>query len=262
MDRYMNHLFILMGIVLTTSLAVAEIKVETINYTDGKTQCKGVLAYDDARQNTRPAVLIAPEWWGITDYPKDRARQLAQLGYIAFVADIYGDGQSTDDSKSAGALATPFMQDRTMMRQRITAALDALRKQSHVDQNRIAAIGYCFGGTAVLELARSGADVAGVVSFHGNLANPNPSDARNIKCKVLVQTGADDPMVTQKIVIAFEDEMRQTDVDWYLVSYAKAVHAFTNPKADEHHMPGVAYNEKADKRSWQTMVDFFGEIFK
>lgn len=258
----MTHILVLLGVVMTASLAMAEVKTQTIDYTVGNVHCKGVLAYDDAQRGSRPGVLIAPEWWGMTDYPKNRARQLAQLGYIAFVADIYGDGQSTDDPKTAGTLATPFIRDRAQMRQRITAAYDQLRKQSNVDQNKIAAIGYCFGGTAVLELARSGADIAGVVSFHGNLSNPNPADAQNIKCKVLVQTGANDPMVDQKSVNAFEDEMRQTNVDWYLVSYANAVHAFTNPGADSHNMPGVAYNEKADKRSWQAMVDFFNEIFK
>ncbi|HWB53248.1 MAG TPA: dienelactone hydrolase family protein [Tepidisphaeraceae bacterium] len=258
----MTRVLIFLGVALTASLAAAEIKTQTIDYTDGSTKCKGVLVYDDAQHGNRPGVLIAPEWWGITNYPKTRAQQLAKLGYIAFVADIYGDGRSTEDPQNAGALATPFMKDRAMMRQRITAALDVLRKQSNVDQTKIAAIGYCFGGTCVLELARSGADIAGVVSFHGNLSNPNPADARNIKCKVLVQTGADDPMVDQKSVEAFKDEMRQTDADWYLISYAKAVHEFTNPNADSHHIPGVAYNEKADKRSWQAMIDFFNEIFK
>ncbi|HEY1684417.1 MAG TPA: dienelactone hydrolase family protein [Tepidisphaeraceae bacterium] len=258
----MSRVMALLAILVGGSVAMAAVKVETVNYTDGNTQCKGVLAYDDAQQGTRPGILIAPEWWGLTQYPQDRAKQLARMGYVAFVADIYGNGQTTEDPQAAGALATPFLQDRAMMRQRITAALEQLKKQSNVDGNRIAAIGYCFGGTAVLELARSGADISGVVTFHGNLSNPNPGDDRNIKCKVLVQTGADDPMVTQKSVNAFEQEMRQTDVDWYLISYAKAVHAFTNPAADAHHMPGVAYNEKADKRSWQCMMDFFGEIFK
>lgn len=258
----MRYKLTVLFIAIAASLASAAIKTETITYTDGNTTCKGVLAYDDAQQGSRPAVLIAPEWWGVTQYPQNRARQLARLGYVAFVADIYGDGQTADDPQTAGGLATPFMQDRAKMRQRITAALDELKKQSNVDQKKIAAIGYCFGGTAVLELARSGADLAGIVTFHGNLSNPNPSDDRDIKCKVLVQTGADDPMVTQKSVNAFEEEMRQTDVDWYVITYAKAVHAFTNPDADSHHMPGVAYNEKADKRSWQAMLDFFGEIFK
>lgn len=258
----MPQILVLLGVVFIASMAMAEIHTKTVSYSQGGTNCQGILAYDDAAQGNQPGILVVPEWWGMTKYPKERAKQLARLGYIAFVADIYGDGKSTEDPKVAGALSTPFTKNREKMRERVIAALDELRKQPHVDQNKIAAIGYCFGGTCVLELARSGADIAGVVSFHGGLSNPNPSDAKNIKCRMLVQTGANDPHCSPKVVEAFEDEMRQTDVDWYLITYGNAVHAFTNPMADSHHIPGIAYNKKADERSFQAMLDFFNEMFK
>jgi dienelactone hydrolase len=249
------------ALVLSATLARAELKYSDITYNHGDTPLKGMLVYDDAQPGKRPAVLVVPEWWGMTEYPKNRATQLAQLGYVAFVADMYGNGATTNDPKQAGALAGPLVQNRPLMRQRVQAGLDVLLKNEHVDPSKVAAIGYCFGGTTVLELARSGAPIAGVVSFHGNLSNPSPADAKNIKCKLLVQTGANDPMVTDKDVNAFMNEMRQTTVDWYLISYGNAVHAFSNPNADSHKLPGIAYNAVADRRSWQAMVDFFNELF-
>lgn len=234
---------------------------ESIEYRQGDTVLEGYLAYDDASTRVRPGVLVVHEWWGLNDYAKKRAGQLAQLGYIAFAADIYGKGIRPKDPQEAGAVAGRFKNDRGLLRLRAGAALDILKNQKLTDPKRVAAIGYCFGGTAVLELARSGADVAGVVSFHGGLATPHPEDAKNIKGSVLVLHGADDPHVPPEEIAAFQDEMRKARIDWQMNIYAGAVHGFTNPATGNDPSKGAAYNEKADKRSWEAMKVFFDELF-
>jgi dienelactone hydrolase len=191
-----------------------------------------------------------------------RTDQLAKLGYIAFAIDMYGKGVRAKDAKEAGTLSGTYTSDRLSMRSRAGAGLEVLKNHSLADPKRIAAIGYCFGGTTVLEMARSGAELAGVVSFHGGLATPNPGDAKNIKGKILVLHGADDPFVPPKQVIAFQEEMRNAGVDWQMVSYGGAVHSFTNPDSGNDPSKGAAYNEKADKRSLEAMKDFFAEILK
>ena len=252
-----------LSIVAFASVSSAAIKTEAITYKQGDTRLIGYLAYDDSLKGRRPAVLLVHEWWGLNDYIKRRAVQVASLGYIAFAADIYGDGFSTKDPSEAGALAGKFRGgDRKLLRERVNAGLQVLMDHGLTDRSRIAAIGYCFGGTSVLELARSGADIAGVVSFHGGLDTPNPDDALNIKAKVLVLHGADDPNVPVMQVNTFQDEMRKAKVDWQMVSYGGAVHSFTNPDSGSDPSRGIAYNEKADKRSWEHMKVFFAEIFK
>ena len=186
---------------------------------------------------------------------------LAQLGYVAFCADIYGKDTRPKNVQEAGAQAGKYKNDRALLRARVNAGLDVLEKNELVDPQRIAAIGYCFGGTTVIELARSGADLNGVVSFHGGLDSPTPADGKNIKCKVLVLAGADDPFQKPDDLAAFENEMRDSKVDWQIVFYGGAVHAFTQPDPGFVNA-GAKYNEKADKRSWQAMKDFFAEIFK
>jgi dienelactone hydrolase len=249
-----------MGVVAAS--ASAAVKTEAVEYKDGAVTLEGQLAYDDAAKGPQPLVLVVHEWWGLNDYAKGRARQLAELGYVAFAVDMYGKGVLAKDANEAGALAGKMRGDRKAMRQRIAAALDAVKGNPRVDPKRIAAIGYCFGGTVVLELARSGADIAGVVSFHGGLDTPEPADARNTKCKVLVLSGADDRSVPMAQVSAFEEEMRGGKVDYAVTLYGGAVHAFTNPASGNDPTKNVAYNEKADKRSWQAMKDFFVEILK
>jgi dienelactone hydrolase len=251
------------SIVALASTSSAAIRIEAITYKHGDVRLIGYLAYDDSLKGRRPAVLLVHEWWGLNDYIKMRTVQVASLGYIAFAADIYGNGFATKDMNEAGALAGKFRGgDRKLLRERVNAGLQVLRDQGLTDKKRIAAIGYCFGGTTVLELARSGADIAGVVSFHGGLDTPNPDDAKNIKAKVLVLHGADDPNVPARQVNAFQDEMRKAKVDWQMVSFGGAVHSFTNPDSGSDTSRGVAYNEKADKRSWEYMKLFFAEIFK
>src|SRR5437588_4968319 len=246
---------------LGATVARAAVHTEVVEYKHGDVVLEGYLAYDDGSTDRRPGVLVVHEWTGHNPYVRKRAEQLAGLGYVAFALDMYGKGVHAKDPKEAAALAGTYKNDRKLMRARAGAGLDVLKKQTLVDPQRLAAIGYCFGGTTVLEMARGGADLAGVVSFHGDLNTPTPEDARNIKGKVLAQHGADDPFVPPAVVAAFEEEMRKGAVDWQLVKYGGAVHSFTNPGAGNDNSRGAAYNAKADHRSWQAMQDFFHEIF-
>jgi dienelactone hydrolase len=248
------------GLLVTT--ASAKLQSRAIEYKDGDAVLEGYLVYDDASKEKRPGVLVIHEWMGLGAYEKGRAEQLAALGYVAFAADIYGKGIRPKDGKEAQEFAGKYRGgDRKVLRSRVNAALDLLKREELVDPKRTAAIGYCFGGTTVLELARSGADTLGVVSFHGGLATSTPGDAKNIKAKVMALHGADDPFVKSEEVLAFQNEMRKGGVDWYFVSYGNAVHSFSNPAAGNDNSKGAAYNEKADKRSWEAMRKFFKEIF-
>ena len=221
---------------------------------------EGFHAYDDSTAGKRPGVLIVHQWKGLGDYEKKRAEMLARLGYNVLATDIYGKGVRATNPKDASALAGKCKSDRALLRQRVNAGLQALQTDARTDPKKIAAIGYCFGGTTVLELARSGADIAGVVSFHGGLGTPNPGDARNMKCKVLALHGADDPHVPPAEVAAFETELRDAGVDWQLVAFGGAVHSFTDWNAGNDNSKGAAYNEKADKHSWQHMLVFLKEV--
>lgn len=240
----------------------AAVRGETIEYRQGNTVLEGYLAYDDSIQGKRPGVLIIHEWKGITAYEKSRAEQLAALGYVALAADIYGKGVRAGTTDEAKRLSTIYRSDRPLFRARAQAGLETLRGNSRTDPARLAAIGYCFGGTGVLELARSGANLNGVVSFHGGLDTSTPGDAKNIKAKVLVLTGADDPVANAQQRLAFEEEMRKAGVDWQMNIYGGTVHSFSNPASGNNPASGVAYNEKADRRSWEAMQLFFREIFK
>ena len=240
----------------------AAIQSKIIEYKPGDTTLEGLLVWDDAVTSPRPGVLIVHQWLGLTDYEKHRAEMLARLGYVAFCADIYGKGVRPHDTKEAGAEATKYKTNRALLRERVKAELALLKFHGQVDPNRVAAIGYCFGGTAVLELARSGAELNGVVSFHGGLDSPTPADGKNIKCPVLVCHGADDPFEKPEDLTAFENEMRGANVDWRLIKYGGAVHSFTQPMAGNDNSKGAAYNERADRRSWAAMKMFFAGIFQ
>ena len=239
----------------------AGIKLETVEYQDGDTVCEGAVAFDDASKTPRPGVLLVHDWMGAGDYAKGRAKQIAALGYVCFVADIYGKGVRPANAGEASAQAGKYKADRPLLRRRVNAALAELKKNPLVVKSKTCAMGYCFGGTTVLELARSGADVAGVVSFHGGLDSPTPADAKNIKGKVLVLHGADDPFVKPAEVAAFQEEMRGNKVDWQMVYYGDAVHSFTNPNAGNDKSKGAAYQEAADKRSWEAMKEFYAKEF-
>ena len=243
-------------------LFAAPVHTEDYEYSEGGVPLEGYVAYAASGPARRPGILLVHEWLGIDPYIKSRAEQLAKLGYVVFAADIYGKGVRPANSVEAARQAGIYRADRGLMRARAAAALRELKKQPHVDPAKTAVMGYCFGGGVALELARSGADIAGVASFHGNLDTPDPGDAKNIKGKVIAFHGADDPFVSSAAVAGFEEEMRSAGVDWELNVYGGAVHRFSNPFAGEDVKSGAAYNEKADKRSWRALQDFFAEIFK
>ncbi len=255
-------LSLLLAMTLLGATASAEIRRETVEYRHGDTVLEGAAVYDDALTGKRPGIVVVHQWKGLGDYELKRAEMLAKLGYVAFCADIYGKGVRATNPQDASKLAARYKEDRPLLRARVNAAFEALQKQPQVDTTRTAAIGYCFGGTTVLELARSGAAVGGVVSFHGGLSTPAPSDAARVKARVLVLHGADDPFVPGPEVQGFEKEMRDARVDWQLVSYGGAVHSFTDWGAGTDASRGSAYNERADKRSWESMRAFLAELFR
>jgi dienelactone hydrolase len=260
MKLLLSVLFTPVLVSLTSTHTLAAIQTRVVEYKQGNTILEGYLAYDDAIKGKRPGVLVVHEWNGLQSYVKKRTEQLAKLGYVAFAADIYGKGIRPNNPQESGVQASIYRKDRQLLRDRANAGLEVLQKNPLTDAKRIAAIGYCFGGGTVLELARSGANIAGVASFHGNLDTPNPNDAKNIKAKVLVLHGANDPYVPEEQVKAFETEMRQANVDWQLISYGGTVHSFTNPEAKDA-SSGAAYNPVAEKRSWQALKQFFAEMF-
>ncbi len=241
--------------------AIAEVTETPVTYQDGSARLKGFIIRDNSESTLSPGVIIFSDWMGVGEFAKERGRHLAKLGYIAFAADIYGDGHQAKDVKEAGELATKFKSDRSLLRARAEAAFKEIEKISNVDSKRIAAIGFCFGGTTALELARHGARLAGLVSFHGALDTPDTSLARNIRGKILILHGADDPWVPASQVETFENEMRAAGVNWELVKYGNSVHAFTNPAAGNDNSKGAAYNEQAAKRAYLAMDNFLSEIF-
>lgn len=219
----------------------------------------GYIAYDDSLKGPRPGVLVAHNWMGVTDETKSKVDKLAELGYVALAVDIYGKGREPKNVEEAASLATGYKKDRVPLRNRMHQGLRELGKQKNVDKNKLAVIGYCFGGTAAIELARAGADVKAVVSFHGGLDSPKPADGARIKGRVLALHGADDPYVPAADLLAFEEEMRKSKVDWQLIKYGGAVHSFTEKAAGTDNAKGAAYNATADARSWEAMKQLFAE---
>lgn len=245
----------------------AAIQTQEIPYTsaDG-TKLMGYYAYDDAVKGPRPGVVVVHEWWGLNDYSKRRARDLAGLGYSALAIDMYGDGKNTEHPKDAMAFMQAALKDGKAASARFQAGLDLLKKQPHTDPDKIAAIGYCFGGKVVLDAARQGVPLAGVVSFHGALVTNTPATPGRVKAKVLVEHGALDSMVTPDNVTAFKSEMDKAGADYTFVNLEGAKHGFSNPDADrlghgEHGGPDIGYNKQADEKSWADMQKFFKKIF-
>ena len=232
----------------------AKIVTKTIAYPYQGMTMKGFLAYDDAVKAPRPGVLVVHEWWGLNDYIRDRTKQVAQLGYVAFAPDMYGEGKTTRDPNEAGAWSGEVSKGNQRA-PRAKAGLEVLLAQPQVDKSRIGAMGFCFGGGTVLALAYGGADLRGVVTFHGSLFPPEPG--ATIKAPIAILHGEKDPFVTPEAVAQVKEALDAAKADWYMVTYAGAVHAFTNPHADDYHIPGIGYNEKAATRSWQEMKDFF-----
>ena len=234
---------------------------ETIEYNDGDTILEGYVAYDESLSGSRPAVLIAHDWTGRRDFATGKAEEIARLGYVGFALDMYGKGVfgRDGDVEYNSSLMNPLAGDRAALRARMQAAVTAVRNMELVEERLIGAMGYCFGGMCVLELARSGSDVLGVISIHG-IFSPGELPNETIKSKVLCLHGHDDPMVPPEQVLDFEKEMNAAGVDWQLHAYGGTMHAFTNPAADD---PGVGtvYNETADARSTRSIENFFEEIF-
>ncbi|MBF0517808.1 MAG: dienelactone hydrolase family protein [Nitrospirae bacterium] len=251
---------ILLLTVSTAYCGTGALSSAAVEYKHGDVVLDGYISHNKALSGKLPAVIIVHDWMGAGDFTKEQAQRIAELGYVAFAADIYGKGVRPKNAEEAGKTAGIYKGNRELMRQRVKAALDYVRSLDYVDTGRIAVMGYCFGGTVALELARSGADIAGAVSIHGGLDTPEPK-ASKIKAKVLVLHGADDPYVPKEDVEAFQSEMRQGGVDWYMTAYGNAVHAFTNSKLGTDNSKGAAYNEKADKRSATALKEFFKEIF-
>ena len=247
---------------LFTMNANAKINLEKIEYKSGDQIFEGLMAYDTAIKTKKPGVVVFSNWMGITKETESKITELARLGHVAFAGDIYGKGNRPKDSSEAGKLAAIYKNDRKLLRERANLALVTLLKNPKVDTKKIMAIGYCFGGTAALELGRSGADVLGIVSFHGGLANPNPANAKNIKGQVQIYHGAIDPYVTADEVAAFKKEMDDAKVKYQFTAFSGAVHSSTDTNAGDDISKGQAYNAVADRRSWAGMKQFFEELVK
>jgi dienelactone hydrolase len=239
------------------------IKEENVTYTSDGVLLKGYIAYDQDQKGKRPVVLVVHEWWGLNDYPKMRARKLAELGYIAMAVDIFGDGKTAANPQEAQNLTQPFYKDPLLAKTRLDAAIKKIKEYSETDPSNVAAIGYCFGGGVVLNSARLGSDLKGAVSFHGGLAGA-PANKELLKARILVCHGGNDKFVSEKDIISFKHQLDSIGANYSFKVYPNATHAFTNPNATkvgkEFNMP-IAYNAEADKNSWNDMKDFFKSLF-
>lgn len=231
-----------------------------VEYHDENTLLEGYLACNNSKNEKRPLVLVVHDWSGRNEFACKKAELLAELGYVGFAVDMFGKGVQGNTTEEKSKLIQPFMQDRKKLLQRINAGFECAKKIENIDLNRIAIIGFCFGGLCALDLARSGADIAGVVSFHGLLQPPAQAD-KKITAKILALCGYKDPMVPPDVVAAFQTEMTSAEVDWQMTIYGQALHAFTNPVAHDYGL-GTVYNDCADKRSWIAMKNFLEEIFR
>ena len=234
------------------------IKTADVRYSDGTLSCNGFLAQEEASTGKRPGVLVVHEAFGLGEHAMTRARMVAELGYVAFAADLFGDRRQVGPAELQAVIGG-LMGDPKVLRRRAKAALTTLTSQPQVDASRLFAIGFCFGGTTVLELAREGCDLLGVVGFHSGLQTAAPAAPGTIKARVLTLIGADDPLIPPEQRTAFEEEMRRAKADWQMVLYGNTAHSFTNPAADGKVMPGVIYHAEADRRSWLAMQSFFEE---
>ena len=230
-----------------------------IEYAHSGTTLEGFLAYDNSKPGPMPAVMISHAWGGKSEFECDKAKELAKLGYIGFALDVYGKGVKGSGPEENTKLVQPFLEDRRLLQARLTASLDTLLSIPEVDNSRIAAMGYCFGGLCVLDLARIGSDILGVISIHGMFNPPGNTDGNKIKAKILCLHGNDDPMVPVDTVIALEKELTEAQTDWQIHVYGNTFHAFTNPQANDRER-GTVYDENADKRSWISTKNFLEEI--
>ncbi len=248
----------------STPKSETEMSIESkvVNYTHDGVELQGYLAWPADAAEPKPGVLVIHEWWGHNEFAREQARRLAKLGYVAFALDMYGKDKLTDDAEQARNWATPLYQDRQLLRQRALAGLEQLKQSDKVDADKLAAIGFCFGGSSVLELARAEADVDVVVSFHGGLGTSAPAEKGSVKARVVSIIGADDPMIPDEEREAFKTEMEDADVSYRYEALPDAVHSFMNPDADKHGIDGVAYNEQAATKAWEIMKEEFEEQLK
>lgn len=251
----------MLSALLMANSAMGEIITKPVEYTSNGTTLEGFVAYDDAKKGPLPGILVVPDWMGLGAFPEEKAKKLAKEGYVAFAVDVYGKGIRPHDTKQASSMMSKYTNNRPLLRERMRSAFDQLVAMKDVDPHKIVVMGYCFGGTAALELARSGAPLAGTVVFHGGLSNPTPEDAKEIKGKVLVMQGADDPIVGPSEVNAFKDEMQKAGIDMTFIAFPDAVHAYTNPAAGNDKSKGIAYNADADKKSWAEFEKFLKKLF-
>ncbi len=236
------------------------IRTRTIDYQDGDVDLQGYLAWDDAVGGKRPGVMISHAWAGRSDFENGKAEELAKLGYVGFALDNFGRGILGTNTEENSALIQPFLDDRAMLQGRLQVALEVFKGFDEVDASRVAAIGFCFGGLCVLDLARTGTDLAGVVSFHGLFGSPGNTAGHKIKAKVLALHGWDDPMAPPDQVVSLAEELSSMGADWQVHGYGNTMHAFTNPQANDPDF-GTVYSPDADRRSWNAMQDFLSEIF-
>jgi dienelactone hydrolase len=248
-------------LLLAPAIAVAEVQTKEVSYKQGETELQGFFAWDAQAQGRQPGVIVVHEWWGHNQHARNQAIRLAKAGYVGFALDMYGKGKVTSHPKDAQAFATEATKDPQVVKARFLAALDVLRKDPHVDPERIAAIGYCFGGGVALGMARQGVDLDAVVSFHGSIATQQPAAPGAVKARLLVLNGADDGMVSAEQIEAFKKEMTAARAKFEFVNLPHAKHSFTNPDADKVGMPALAYNAEADKASWDAMLKLFAEVF-
>ena len=254
--RFARTLAVSAALLWSASTASAALQTKAVDYSAGGTQLQGYLAWDDAVKGRRPGVIVVHEWWGHNEHARHAAERLAKAGYVAFALDMFGKGKLAEHPDQAQAFVAEAMKDANTP-DRFNAALAVLRGDSHCDTTRIGAIGYCFGGAVVLGMARAGADLKAVGTFHGALATQTPAQPGAVKAKLLIQTGAADPMVTADAVTAFEKEMTDAHADFRIIRYPGAKHSFTNPDAGKHGVPGLEYNADADKKSWAELIKFF-----
>jgi dienelactone hydrolase len=257
----MKKYFVLFVLLITANAFAYKVKTEVVNYTQGADKFQGLVVKPVGAKGDRPGILMVHNWMGVTDETKKQAERFAEKGYIVFAADIYGADIRPKDPKAAGAEATKYKTNRKLFRERLQLGLAELQKVKGVNTKQLVAAGYCFGGTAAIELARSGADIKGAISFHGGLDSPTPADGKNIKAKIIAFHGAIDPYVPANELAAFETEMNANKIDYQLVKLGGAVHSFTDLAAGSDISKGAAYNEVADKRSFKMSENFLAELF-